>query len=269
MKHKKRKKYQPLHPPKGRKPPPMTKRDQAVWVLLGILAFLGAGGSCWLYRWLRVRWLLAHGAVALHTTVGQLIFGAIIGFSLSCALYGIFAHLYRGQPIWGMPDHHYGRTSIQEEVYPLLGPKREREERRTARKARKARENRELRWLGLAVFLFVLWLFCFCLVPRNRLQADGSVQSARWLSVIPRTYEHSESDTLKLKLSESDRGLVSCRVILTASGEEFEFSPKDFGDADTLAGIAACFPPAEIDRPELLSSCDEEDLAFLAPLLPD
>ena len=94
----------------------------------------------------------------------------------------------------------------------MLGPKREREERRIARKARKAQKNRELRWLGLAVFLIALWLFCFCLVPRNRLQADGSVQSARWLSVIPRTFAHTEDDTLRLKLTVPDRGGDSARA---------------------------------------------------------
>ena len=238
-------------------------------MLLGFLAFLAAAGSCWLYRRLRVRWLLAHGAVALHTTAGQLVLGAVIGFLLSCVLYGVFAHLYRGQPIWGIPDHHYGRTSVQEEVYPLLGPMREREELRIARKARKAQKNRELRWLGLAVLLLALWSFCFCLVPRTRLRADGSVQSARWLSLVPRTYEHRSDDTLRLKLSALYRGGVSCYVMLTASGEEFEFSPEDFGSADVLAVIAARFPAPEIDRPELLPLCGEEDLAILASILPD
>ena len=110
-------------------------------------------------------------------------------------------------------------------------------------------------------------LFCFCLVPRDRLREDGSVRSARWISVIPRTYEHTENDTLGLKLSTLDRGGVSCYVILTASGKEFEFSPGDFEDADALAGIAARFPAPEIDRPELLPLCSEEELAILAPIL--
>ena len=246
----------------------MTKRDQWVWVLLGCLTFLVVGGSFWLYRWLRVRWLTAHGAVALSTTVPQLLLGTILGTVLFFVLFGIFAHLWRCQPIWGIPDHHYGRTSVQEEVYPLLGPKREGEEHRIARKAWKEKQNQEWRWLGLGLFLLILWLFCFCLVPQNRLRSDGSVQSARWLSLFPETYAHTETDTLRLRLTSLNDGGVSCHVILTASGEEFEFSPEDFGDAETLAGIAAHFPAPKLDRPELLFFCDREDLTILAPILP-
>ena len=248
----------------------MSKRDQAVWVLLGFLAFLITAGGCWLFRRLRIQWLLAHGAVALSSTVGQLLFGFVTGFVLVCVLYGVFAHLYRCQPIWGFPDHHYGRSSVQEEIYPLLGPKREREEHRLARKAKKEKKEKpDLRWLLLAAFLFAVWTFCFCLVPRNRLQADGSVQSARWLSLIPKTYGHTEEDTLRLKLTVLDQGGVSCYVILTASGKEFEFSAKDLGSADTLAGVAAHFPAPEINKPQLLPLCSEEDLAILAPILSD
>lgn len=248
-------------------PPPMTKRDQAVWVLLGVLAFLTAAGSCWLYRRLRIKWLLAHGAVALYTTPTQLLLGVTLGLILFFILYAVFAHLYRSQPIWGIPEHHYGRSSVQEEIYPLLGPKREREERRIARKARKEKENREWRWFVLVLFLLVVWSFCFCLVPKNRLQPDGSVQSARWVSTIPRTFEHSEDDTLELKLTALDRGGVSCYVVLTASGRKFEFSPSDFRDAEALAEVAAHFPAPEILRPELLEFCSEEDLALLSPIL--
>lgn len=246
----------------------MSKRDQAVWVLLGVLAFLAAAGSCWLYRWLRIKWLLAHGAAVLHTTNTQIFVGMMLGFLLFFILFAIFSHLYRCQPIWGIPDHHYGRTSVQEEVYPLLGPKREREDYRIARKARKEKDNKDWRWVCLAVFLIVLRLFCFCLVPRDRLMEDGSVRSAHWISVIPADYDHTETDSLRLHLDETEKGGFFCYIILTASGEKFEFSPKDFGDAGTLEAVSSHFPPAEIDRPELLKDCAEEDLAILAPILP-
>lgn len=269
MKYKKRHKHQPLHPPKGRKPPPMTKLDRTVWVLLGIATMLALTGTFLFYRSIRIRWFLSHGAMVLGYSNSQIILGTLLGVVGFFIVYGIFAVRYYGQPIWGIPGHHYGRTSVQTEVYPLLGPKREREELRLARLMRKEQEQHGFRWYLLAVLLLFVWMFAFCLVPRNRIMEDGSVRSARMFFWKDQVYPHTQTDRLWVHVGTSKQhGSISCFVRLTASGEEFEFSLEDFRDAKTLALVAARYPKAEIDDPNLLNACSQQERTILSGIFP-
>lgn len=270
MKRKRKPKNQPLHPPKGRRAPPMSKKDQRVWVLLGTGTFLAAGLSFWAY-WRIVRGLLEKkDYIALHVTDWQIGLGTASGLILAVVVFGYFAYLYHEQPIWGIPDHHYGRTSVQKEVYPLLGPKREPEKHKYMRMGRNEAGKNALGWLALGFLALLIWIFCWSVTPKHRLLPEGSVYSSDLRPFAGKTWEHSEGDAISLRLRKGrDAEFASCELILTVDGEDFAFWPRDFRSDEALAAFAARFPAPEIDHPEWIAYLRPEDAERLKSLLPE
>ena len=269
MKRKRKPKNQPLHPPKGRQAPPMSKKDQRVWVLLGTGTFLAAGLSFWVYWRIVHRLLEKKDYIAMHVTDLQIGLCAASVMILALTIFGFFAELYHEQPIWGIPGHHYGRTSVQKEVYPLLGPLREPEKHKFMRMGRNEDGKNAMGWLFLGFTALLIWVLCWSITPKHRLLPDGSVYSTDLRPFAAKTWEHSEGDTIQLRLRKGkDAEFASCQLVLTADGEDFSFWPGDFRSDEALAELAALFPAPEIDHPEWLPYLRPEDAARLNCLLP-
>ena len=270
MKRGRKPKNQPLHPPKGRQAPPMSKKDQRVWVLVGIGTFLAAGLSFWVYWRIVHRLLEKKDYIAMHVTDLQIGLCAASVMILALTIFGFFAELYHEQPIWGIPGHHYGRTSVQKEVYPLLGPLREPEQHKFIRLGRREEEKSFIGWLVLGFMALLIWVFCWSVTPKHRLLPNGSVYSSDLRPFAAKTWAHTEDDTLRLRLHKGkDASFSNCELILTVDGEEFAFWPSDFRSDEALSALAARFPAPEIEHPEWIANLREEDAARLKCLLPE